>query len=131
MRPLLLDTCAVLWLADGELARFAPETVQALREAEILYMSPVSEWEIAWKWANGGIELPVPPREMTARFVKRLGVKLIPFSEEVAFRAAELPRHHRDPADRFIIATALIGNLPVVTADRRFAQYGVEVLKCA
>ena len=42
--------------------------------------------------------------------------------------AVELPNIHRDPADRFIIATALIGNIPVVTADRRFAQYGVETL---
>ena len=42
--------------------------------------------------------------------------------------AVELPDIHRDPADRFIIATALIGNIPVVTADRHFAQYGVETL---
>ena len=35
---------------------------------------------------------------------------------------------HKDPADRFILATALVGNLPVVTADRRYPQYGVEVL---
>jgi len=39
-----------------------------------------------------------------------------------------LPYVHRDPADRFIIATALIRNLPVVTTDRRFSQYGVTVI---
>ena len=45
---------------------------------------------------------------------------LIPLSEEVMFKATELPAVHRDPADRFIIATASLGNLTVVTTDRRF-----------
>ena len=49
-------------------------------------------------------------------------------SEEM-FRATELLWHHRDPVDRFIIATTVTGNLTVVTSDRRFPQYGVEVIK--
>jgi PIN domain nuclease of toxin-antitoxin system len=43
------------------------------------------------------------------------------------FRATELPDIHKDPADRFIIATAVLGNMVVVTTDRRFPQYGVTV----
>ena len=35
---------------------------------------------------------------------------------------------HKDPADRFIIATAMAENLPVVTSDSRFSQYGVKTL---
>ena len=129
MRALLLDTCAVLWLANGELDNFSKEALRLIREAEILYMSPITEWEISLKWAKGGIELPMLPREMISRFTSRLDVKLMPLSEEVMFRATELPWHHRDPADRFIIATALTGNLTVVTTDGRFPQYGVEVVK--
>ena len=128
MKPILLDTCAVLWLAGGETDRFSDETLRRIRESEIVYVSPITEWEIALKWKSGGIELPVSPREFIARFMKRLDVKILPLSEEVMFRAVELPDLHRDPADRFIIATALIGNIPVVTADRHFAQYGVETL---
>ena len=129
MKPLLLDTCAVLWLAGGDFAHFSKETLRRIREAEVLYMSPITEWEIALKWRDGGIELPVAPREFFAIFMKRFGVRIMPFSEEVAFRATELPMLHKDPADRFIIATALVGNLPVVTADRRYPQYGVKVLE--
>jgi PIN domain nuclease of toxin-antitoxin system len=39
-----------------------------------------------------------------------------------------LPPLHRDPADRFIIATATIQRAPVVTTDGRFAEYGVAIL---
>ncbi len=42
--------------------------------------------------------------------------------------ANRLPFHHRDPADRFIIATALRDGLPVVTGDQRFQAYGVRVV---
>lgn len=47
---------------------------------------------------------------------------------EVMSKSIDLPLFHRDPADRFIIATALLNNLVVVTTDHRFGQYGVEVL---
>jgi len=128
MRRLLLDTCAVLWLSNGELQRFSSDAVTAMREAEYLYLSPITEWEISLKWHDGGIILPMPPRRLIARFMDKYGVTATPLTEEVMFRATELPQIHRDPADRFIIATALTENLPVVTTDHRFAQYGVSVL---
>jgi PIN domain nuclease of toxin-antitoxin system len=53
---------------------------------------------------------------------------ILRLANEVMFRSTELPNLHRDPADRFIIATALMRSLPVVTTDRRFSQYGVTVI---
>ena len=64
MRPLLLDTCAVLMLANGDFKKFSTSTMKALRDAETLYVSPISEWEISLKWRDGGIELPLEPREL-------------------------------------------------------------------
>ncbi len=128
MRPLLLDTCAILQLANGDFRKFSPSAIRAMREADILYISPISEWEIALKWHDGGIELPVEPRELIHQLVDAYSLSTIPLSDEVMFKSTELPDFHRDPADRFIIATALIGNLSVVTSDRRFSQYGVSVV---
>lgn len=128
MRPLLLDTCAVLSLANGEFRKFSVPAMKAIREAEMLYVSPISEWEISLKWRDGGIDLPMPPRELMRKLVDAYSLSLIPLSEEVMFRATELPNVHRDPADRFIIATALLGDLSVVTTDRRFHQYGVKTI---
>lgn len=128
MRPLLLDTCAVLRLANGEFKKFSKGAMKALREADILYVCPISEWEISLKWRDGGIDLPMPPRDMMRTLVDAYSLSLIPLSEEVMFKATELPEVHRDPADRFIIATAILGNLPVVTTDRRFRDYGIQVI---
>jgi PIN domain nuclease of toxin-antitoxin system len=47
---------------------------------------------------------------------------------EICIAAAELPPIHNDPCDRFIIATALHNDSPVVTTDERFEKYGVTVL---
>jgi PIN domain nuclease of toxin-antitoxin system len=44
----------------------------------------------------------------------------------IMLRAANLPDFHKDPADRIIIATALISGMPIVTGDSKFSQYGVR-----
>ena len=128
MRPLLLDTCAVLRLANGEFGKFSRSAMNAMREADVLYVSPISEWEISLKWKQGGIELPIEPRQLMRKVIDAYSLSLVPLSEEVMFRATELPDIHKDPADRFIIATAMLGNMVVVTIDRRFPQYGVSVV---
>ena len=65
---------------------------------------------------------------MMRTLVDAYSLSLIPLSEEVMFKATELPEVHRDPADRFIIATAILSNLPVVTTDRRFRDYEIQVI---
>ena len=62
------------------------------------------------------------------KLMNAYSLSLVPLSEEVLFRATELPDIHRNPADRFIIATAMLGNMVVVTTDHRFPQYGVSVV---
>ena len=93
-----------------------------------MYVSPISEWEISLKWKQGGIELPVEPRMLMRKVIDAYSLSIIPLSEEVMFRATELPDIHKDSADRFIIATAMLGNMVVVTTDRRFPQYGIPVV---
>ena len=59
---------------------------------------------------------------------ERYGLTQIPLDAGLCAVAAELPLHHRDPCDRFIIAAALRLDVPVVTIDRRFEAYGVRVV---
>ncbi|MGI8967293.1 MAG: PIN domain-containing protein [Limisphaerales bacterium] len=53
---------------------------------------------------------------------------ILPLDLEVCIAAAKLPPIHDDPFDRFIIATAKLNDLSVVTADERFAEYGLTVV---
>ena len=49
---------------------------------------------------------------------------LVPSCSEVA----RLPWHHRDPFDRLLIAQASVENLPIVSVDTAFDDYGVTRL---
>lgn len=123
----LLDTCALVRLGGF------PETLsmaarEAIENAWYLYASPVSLWEIIFKCQIGKMELAQPPREWFKQLKGEYDIKMLPLTEEVAALAAELPLHHRDPADRFIIATAKLNDLPVITTDRNFSQYEIKVI---
>ncbi len=124
---IILDTCAVLWLAEGS-ARLSSETVSIIDREGVVAVSSISAFEIALKYRNGKLLLPMPPEEWWARFITHHRVDVIDLCPELVMGATRLPHIHKDPADRFIIATALNHNSPVVSADRRFAEYGIQLL---
>jgi PIN domain nuclease of toxin-antitoxin system len=125
--PVILDTCALLWLAsrDKKLSRSA---LKQINEAPAVYVSAISGFEIAIKVAKGKLQLPGPPQEWFERIVEHHGLAVLPLELKVCIAAAQLPPIHEDPCDRFIIAAAKMNDLVVVTADERFEQYGLSVL---
>ena len=124
---LLLDTCALLWLASGSRS-LSNSTRAAISSASIVCVSPVTAWEIAVKAAKGKIELPCPAREWFDAVVRRYDIEVLKLSSDDMLRAAELPWLHKDPSDRFIIATALNNDFTVVTSDGNFPKYGVRTI---
>ena len=127
MRRVLCDTCALIWLATGD-AKLSRMTRTIIREAELLCFSSISIWEIARKVKAGVLEIPVSPTLFADMLVKQYGMKELPLDNPVMLRASALPEVHKDPADRFIIATALLNDCVVVTGDHRFTAYGVETI---
>jgi len=123
----LLDTCALLWLVHDQI-KMSEETLQQIDEAPVVFISAVSGFEIGLKHRAGKLQLPAPPREWIKEILTHHHIDVIGLDLEICVRAAELPPIHKDPCDRFIIATALTRQLPVVTADQRFIEYGVKVL---
>ena len=128
MRRILVDSCAIIWLATGDrkLSRLACD---AMRDAELLCFSSISIWEIARLVKSGDLELPVSPARLADLLVEQYEMKELPVNKSISLRASVLPEIHKDPADRFIIATALLNDFAVVTGDRRFAEYGVETIQ--
>ena len=100
-----------------------------IRDAELLCFSAISIWEIARKVKSGELEIPVSPTLFADMIVKQYGMKELPLDNSIMLRASALPEIHKDPADRFIIATALLTDCVVVTGDRRFQEYGVETIE--
>ena len=80
------------------------------------------------KTVRNTLELPSPPGEWFGEVLSRHRLNLAALSVEVLLAAHSLPWHHRDPADRFIVATARDLGAAVVSADRRFQLYDIAVL---
>ena len=128
MRRVLCDTCALIWLATGD-AKLSRVARNVIRDAELLCFSSISIWEIARKVKTGELEIPVSPAMFADMLVKRYGMKELPLDNAIMLRSSALPEIHKDPADRFIIATALLNDCVIVTGDRRFPEYGVETIE--
>ena len=124
---LLLDTCALIWLATGSEER-SKETRVRIARAPKVFVSSVSAWELAIKCYKGKLALPCDPRRWFTGVVEKYDLDVLGLDSDEMLAASELPWHHKDPADRFIIATAQKNSLPVVTGDGNFPLYGVTVL---
>lgn len=123
---LFLDTCALIWLAQGG-GRIRPETLDRIDEATQVYVSAISAWEVSLKSQRGELELPVAAETWFPSVLKAHELTLSPLTPEILIAANHLPWHHRDPADRFIIASASALNATIITTDRQFANYAVKV----
>jgi len=124
---MILDTCALLWLASGSKKLTRP-ALKEINDAPAVYVSAISGFEIAVKVAKGKLNLPRPAQEWFEKVIEHHGLAVLPLDLAVCIAAAQLPTIHDDPFDRFIIATAKLHDLTVVTADERFEKYGVTVL---
>jgi PIN domain nuclease of toxin-antitoxin system len=126
---MILDTCALLWIAGGSTAdRISGRTLDLIDKAPVVYVSAISGFEIGTKAGSGKLILPVSPAEWFDAVLHFHHIQPLDLSLDLCLRAAELPKFHKDPCDRFIIATALMMDMPVVTSDSRFRDYGVDVL---
>jgi len=123
----ILDTCALLWLASGDKA-LSRAALKQINEAPAIYLSAISGFEIATKGAKGKLHLSFPTLEWVNKVIEHHGITVLPVDLPVCVKAAQLPRIHDDPCDRFIIATAQLNAVAVVTRDERFERYGVTVL---
>jgi len=122
----LLDTCALLALADGHLPRAA---ASALRKAPEAFVSVVSPWEVAIKAAGGKLHLLEPPVRWFLGLAERYDLREVPLDAATACAAAGLPPLHRDPFDRVIVALAQAHGLTVLTSDEHIRKYpGVTTL---
>ena len=120
---LLLDTHAILWWVRDD-RRLGREARRAIADADVVWVSAVSGWELALKVAKGRL-----------RILESLRVTIVAdhFTElHLALRHTEelerLPAHHRDPHDRLLVAQARVESATIVTHDRAFEPYGVPMI---
>ncbi len=119
---LLLDTHIWLWLTIDP-KRLGRSTLGALEnEQNELWLSPISTWEALTLHHKGRVQLS---GELTAWVAHATaGIREAPLTHEIMIAARQLSLH-QDPSDRMLVATALVLDLTLVTADPRLLGLGI------
>jgi len=121
---ILLDTHVVVWLASGD-ARLSRTAQAAIDEARCavrgLAVSDFSLFELSSLFRKKQFTLLTSPESFLAEIERHFVV--LPITANIALRAFALPSSYpKDPADRIIGATALIEDIPLITADREIRK---------
>ncbi len=126
---LLLDTHIWLWsvLEPERLSRRVSKEIQDMSNE--LWLSPISVWELIVLWQKGRMVPSEDIETWVPNALQSLPLQEAPVTYEVAREIGRLQLANRDPADRFLLATAKVFELTLVTADEHLLKsHDVSVL---
>jgi PIN domain nuclease of toxin-antitoxin system len=122
---LLLDTHIFLWAASDPARLTEAMRAAIAAEANAVFVSAATAWEIAIKVALGRLTFPLDRFET---MLASMGFAPLMMTVAHGIAAGSLPRHHGDPFDRMLIAQARVEGLTLITTDRAFGRYAVAIL---
>jgi PIN domain nuclease of toxin-antitoxin system len=123
----VLDTSALLfWTLDP--AQLSSNANKAIEQAERIYVSSISVWEIALKVKYKKLVIPIPMNEYAHQIQQLERLEVLSVDIQTWLDNLGLPWEHRDPADRTIVALATRLNCPLITSDRIIADYYKETI---
>jgi PIN domain nuclease of toxin-antitoxin system len=135
--PLLLDTCALIWVAEDQAISEAAGLAlnQAHAADQFVYVSPISAWEIGLLVASGRLTMIVKPQLWFERLLGVPNMRLADMSPDLLISSSFLPGEPpRDPADRLIAATAREYGYTLITRDQALLNYAeqghIQALSC-
>jgi len=123
----LIDTHILLWYLEGDKALSAERRELIEDLSNEVFISIASLWEMAIKVSLNKLTYSYLLNEIINNLESH-NIYILPISPEHAVEVSTLPFHHRDPFDRMIVAQSRIEDLPVVTNDKAFFAYDVEVI---
>jgi PIN domain nuclease of toxin-antitoxin system len=118
----LLDTHIWFWYLIG--SDRLPTGLRDLLDTpqQVSWLSPISVWEIGMLAARGRIQLHAELRQWVVQARQQFPLQDAPLNLEVALTSREIMLPHRDPADHFIAATAIVYDLTLLTVDQHLTQ---------
>lgn len=121
---ILLDTHVWIWSQESQ-ELLGPTARSAVADEDnALFVSPVSSLEIARLAWGGRLTLAGRLQTWVSESLSSLLADTVPFTHEIVISAYDLPgEFHRDPADRMLVATAMVYDLTFATADERILAY--------
>ena len=127
MKKYLIDTHVLIWFFEGDEQLAVKTRTFLIEEKEKIQVNMISLWEISIKINIGKLKLNQNTSEILKKsneyWTLRNG-----FTEKQLLAYEKLPLHHRDPFDRILIAQAQSENLTIITKDRNFSKYDIDIL---
>jgi PIN domain nuclease of toxin-antitoxin system len=123
----LLDTHIALWAVTGS-SRLPPKAETEILEAEEVFVSAASLWEIAIKYALGKGDMPVSSVQALDAF-KEAGYLMLDIKPEHVIQVERLSPLHKDPFDRLLVAQAMVEPLILITHDAVVARYSTAIMQ--
>jgi PIN domain nuclease of toxin-antitoxin system len=130
VKAVLLDTRTWAWSLTAA-DRLSQRAVAAIEEAEAVFVSPITFFEIGQKVRYGKWPEMQPFVDKLPKLLEEQGGRVAALDPETCLAAALLDWAHRDPFDRLLAATALGSGLPLVSADPEFDDFadGRQILR--
>ena len=127
-QPILLDTCAALWIVAEAISQATADTLSESRSAGFpVYVSPITAWEVGLLARKGRFRSHYAPQRWFARLMNVPDTALAELTPKALLDTSFLPGSlHSDPADRIIAATAREYGFTVMTRDRSLLDYARE-----
>ena len=124
---IVLDTSAlVFWTLDR--GKLSGRAAKAISEAERVAVSSISIWEIGVKVKKGKLWMPLSLEEFADRLRRIERLDLLPVDVDTWVKNIALDWDHRDPADRTIVATAVLLGCPLVTSDSTIRAFYAQAV---
>lgn len=125
----LLDTCALIWwtLDPEKLSKTAARTCNRIHKTGGV-ISSISIWEIGIKIKKGRIDIGISLEEYVSRLKQLSNLEIVSVDEDIWVKSISLDWSHKDPADRTIVATATLRDIPIISKDTIIKNFYPNVI---
>jgi PIN domain nuclease of toxin-antitoxin system len=128
MMKALLDTHAFIWW-DSDPSKLSPKARAVCEDrANLIFFSVASALEMQIKLQLGKLQLRLPLKDIIASQQETNEIQVLPVGLSHVLVLQDLPRHHKDPFDRLLIAQANVEEAVIISHDPLFEKYPVQVL---
>lgn len=123
----LLDTHIVIWFItnDSKLTETVRKAIENVENKCLV--SIATYWEIGIKFSLGRLELK-SKLENIFDLITQSGLEVLPVTQTHILSASKLEFHHNDPFDRLIIGQSIAENLTLISVDKIFKRYNINLL---
>jgi PIN domain nuclease of toxin-antitoxin system len=128
-QPVLLDTCAAIWLMNGsQISTSSRTAIRSARTANLgVYLSPITAWEIGTLTSKGRLQLTLSPDVWFETLLALPGIRLAALTPQILLHSTALPgTPPADPADRMLAATARLLGYRLITRDSKLLEYAKQ-----